>query len=65
MMYSLAWRSRLAGQRMRELLFNQFSTTTLTWGESIKKKFDLEPCCNMEFISVMNLARFQENSRHD
>ncbi len=60
MMCSLAWRSRLAGQRMRELLFHQFSTATLTWGESIGKKFDLEACCNMEFISVINLARFQE-----
>jgi hypothetical protein len=60
MMCSLAWRSRLAGQRMRELLFNQFSTATLTWGESIGKKFDLEDCCKMKFISMMDLARFRE-----
>jgi hypothetical protein len=60
MMCSLAWRSRLAGQRMRELLLNQFSTATLTWGESIGKKFDPAPCCNMEFIPVIELARFQE-----
>jgi hypothetical protein len=60
MMCSLAWRSRLAGQRMRELLFNQFSTATLTWGESLRKKFNPEACSNMEVVSVIDLAQFQE-----
>jgi hypothetical protein len=45
---------------MRELLFNQFSTATLTWGESLRKKFNPEACSNMEVVSVIDLAQFQE-----
>jgi hypothetical protein len=45
---------------MRELLFNQFSTATLTWGESLRKKFNPEAYSKMEFIAAIDLARFQE-----
>jgi hypothetical protein len=54
----------LADQRMRELRFNQFSTATLTWGESMAKNFAVEVCVRkclgqerkMKFISFIDLA---------